>query len=73
MQSAVTHDTWVTTLATKCALEWAACMHAQFWGRRASNAASGLWEVGTYWTLEKRRKELEDMEWEWEKTLAAFK
>jgi len=53
----------------KCALDWAARLHACFWGEEEGG---DLWERGTYWTLDKRQRELAWMEQEWQKTVAAF-
>eukprot|EP00951_Prasinocladus_malaysianus_P020552 scaffold168335_cov42-Prasinocladus_malaysianus.AAC.1 len=42
----------------RAALTWLASFHAFFWG---SPAPSGLWDQGTFWHLDTRRDEFEDI------------
>ena len=56
------------------ALEWLASFHAHWW-RDLPDAPAvppQLWSRGGYWTLEKRESDLDGLETEWAKLLAAF-
>ena len=56
------------------ALEWLASFHAHWWRDLpdAPAAPAQLWPRGGYWTLEKRESDLDGLETEWAKLLAAF-
>jgi hypothetical protein len=42
------------------ALSWLAAFHAFFWGRPRPD---GLWQQGTFWHLDTRQEELENVSW----------
>jgi len=44
----------------KAALSWLAAFHAFFWGQPCP---AGLWEQGTFWHLDTRREEFENIGW----------
>ena len=44
----------------KAALSWLAAFHAFFWGRPKPD---GLWQQGTFWHLDTRQEEFEDIGW----------